>query len=100
MTRTVSAVVLCTQTLRLSPPRSHALTRHCLLTPLVCRIACRCLLAGMALMMEMQSNPRVMEAAMDIAMNGEEAAEKYATDEEVMALLRKLEGFNDRMGFT
>ena len=37
-------------------------------------------------MMEMQSNPRVMEAAMDIAMNGEEAAEKYATDEEVMAL--------------
>ena len=59
-----------------------------------------CLLAGMALMMEMQSNPRVMEAAMDIAMNGEEAAEKYATDEEVMALLRKLEGFNDRMGFT
>jgi hypothetical protein len=54
----------------------------------------------MALMMEMQSNPRVMEAAMDIAMNGEEAAEKYATDEEVMALLRKLEGFNDRMGFT
>ena len=76
------------------------MTRPCLLTPLVCRIACRCLLAGMALMMEMQSNPRVMEAAMDIAMNGEEAAEKYATDEEVMALLRKLEGFNDRMGFT
>ena len=76
------------------------MTRHCLLTPLVCRIALLCLLAGMALMMEMQSNPRVMEAAMDIAMNGEEAAEKYATDEEVMALLRKLEGFNDRMGFT
>ena len=44
-------------------------------------------------MMEMQNNPRVMQAAMDIAMNGEAAAQKYASDPEVIALLQKLEKF-------
>ena len=52
--------------------------------------------AGAALMQEMAANPRVMAAAMDIAMNGEAAAEKYANDSEVLALLQKME----RLGFT
>ena len=34
-----------------------------------------------------------MQAAMDIAMNGEQAAAKYASDAEVVALLQKLERF-------
>ena len=37
---------------------------------------------AMAMMMRMQANPRVMEAVMDIAMNGEAAAAKYENDEE------------------
>ena len=52
---------------------------------------------GAKLMMEMQANPKVMSAAMDIAMNGEAAAEKYASDPEVLALLQKLERFNNML---
>ena len=48
---------------------------------------------GMKLMMEMQSNPRVMQAAMDIATNGEAAAAKYANDKEVIELVEKLQRF-------
>ena len=50
---------------------------------------------GAKLMSEMQSNPRVMNAAMDIAMNGEAAAAKYANDPEVLQLLQKLEKFQE-----
>ena len=46
---------------------------------------------GARLMAELQSNPRVMQAAMDMAMNGEAAAAKYENDAELMALLYKLE---------
>jgi len=46
---------------------------------------------GRALMMEIQSNPAVMAAAMDIATNGENAALKYEDNAEVMNYLRKLE---------
>lgn len=52
---------------------------------------------GAKLMMEMQNNPKVMQAAMDIAMNGEAAAQKYANDPEVMELLTKLERFEQMM---
>ena len=52
---------------------------------------------GAQLMMEMQSNPKVMQAAMDIAVNGEAAALKYENDPDVMALLQKLEKFQGRL---
>ena len=46
---------------------------------------------GIALLQEMQSNPAVMEAAMDIASNGETAAAKYAGNVEVMKYMQRLE---------
>jgi len=49
---------------------------------------------GAALMQEMQSNPRMMQVAMDLAMNGEAAAMKYQNDKEVMTLLEKLARFS------
>ena len=49
---------------------------------------------GMALMEKMASNPKIMQAAMDIAMNGEAAAEKYANDPDVMGIMQELEKFN------
>ena len=49
----------------------------------------------MALMMEMQSNPRVMEAAMDIAMNGEAAAEKYTRAGHTRSVHRVHSALND-----
>lgn len=52
--------------------------------------------AGAAIMEEMSSNPKVMAAAMDIAMNGEAAAEKYSSDPDVLALLQKME----QLGFS
>ncbi|KAL1521378.1 hypothetical protein AB1Y20_021044 [Prymnesium parvum] len=46
---------------------------------------------GRELMMQMQGNPVVMNAAMDIAANGEAAAQKYAHDPEVVSYLQRLE---------
>lgn len=40
---------------------------------------------------ELQSNPEVMNAAQDIATNGEAAAQKYASNPKVMDYLLKLE---------
>ena len=47
--------------------------------------------SAMQLMMEIQSKPRVMEALMDVAANGEAAAAKYVGDAEVMSYMQKLE---------
>lgn len=46
---------------------------------------------AMGMMERMQQNPRVMEAVMDIAMNGEQAAKKYENDAEVLAMVREME---------
>ena len=54
---------------------------------------------GLKLMEKLQNNPKVMEAIMDIAMNGEAAAEKYAADAEIMALMREMEDFGSKGGF-
>ena len=46
---------------------------------------------GVKLLQELEQNPAVMAAAMDIAQGGEAAAYKYENNAEVMAYLRRLE---------
>jgi len=46
---------------------------------------------GVKLLQELEQNPAVMAAAMDIAQGGEAAAYKYEDNAEVMAYLRRLE---------
>lgn len=53
--------------------------------------------AGMELLAKLQSNPRVMEAVMDMVMNGEAAATKYANDAEVMSLLQEMETLQTKL---
>jgi hypothetical protein len=50
---------------------------------------------GPAILEQMQRNPHLMQAAMDIADNGVDRS-KYADDEEVMEFLRKLEQITKR----
>ena len=49
---------------------------------------------GPEVMAALQSDPRLMQAVMDISMNGD--ASKYQDDAEVMALMRKLETITKR----
>ena len=49
---------------------------------------------GQKILEEMQSNKRLMEAAMDIAQNG--MSEKYVDDEEVMNFMRRMEAIAKR----
>ena len=49
---------------------------------------------GRNLMEEIQQNSRLMEAAMDIAMNG--FSNKYADDEEVTEFMQRLEAISKR----
>lgn len=49
---------------------------------------------GPEVMAALQNDPRLMQAVMDISMNGD--ASKYQDDAEVMALMRKLEAITKR----
>ena len=49
---------------------------------------------GQKILEEMQSNKRLMEAAMDIAQNG--MSDKYVDDEEVMNFMRRMEAIAKR----
>ena len=51
---------------------------------------------GLELMMELQSNPRVMQAAMEMSTGGEAAAQKYANDPEVQRYIERVQRL---MGF-
>ena len=46
---------------------------------------------GAAIMEKLQSNPKLMQAAMEMAQHGDSAVAKYADDEEVMSFLRTLQ---------
>ena len=50
---------------------------------------------GVKLLMEMQANPTVMQAAMEISTGGEAAAAKYANNREVMAYMEKLQAASE-----
>ena len=49
---------------------------------------------GRKILEEMQSNKRLLDAAMDIAQNG--ISDKYEDDEEVMDFMRRLEAISKR----
>ena len=49
---------------------------------------------GVKVMEEIQQNPKLMEAAMDIAANG--FSDKYADDAEVMTFMKRLEAISKR----
>jgi hypothetical protein len=46
---------------------------------------------GFELLMELQSNPRVMQAAMEMSTGGEAAAQKYAKDPEVQRYMERVQ---------